>query len=282
MAACTLVYASKIKFVNFDSELKHKKLRCTRIFTPKTYGSEILFGLGVTRMQHESSLSVGTCKLDSRPENSLVRCSSNSGNNDSEDIEMEAKRSKKDLSNSVGMECLLTTICDTTSIAEFKMNLAGFQLYVKRDLVEKNIPSLGPSHHSIQTSTANQIPESNGSAAITSIAVSKTKTSSSSIQRIVDTASDEGLMILQSPKVGLFRRSRTIEGKKTPPPCKEKEEVKEGQVLCYIEQLGGEIPIESDVSGEVIKILREDGEPVGYGDHLIAILPSFPGIKKLQ
>ncbi|XWS11828.1 hypothetical protein CRYUN_Cryun37aG0034500 [Craigia yunnanensis] len=38
----------------------------------------------------------------------------------------------------------------------------------------------------------------------------------------------------------------------------------------------------SDVSGEVIKILREDGDPVGYGDALIALLPSFPGIKKLQ
>lgn len=53
-------------------------------------------------------------------------------------------------------------------------------------------------------------------------------------------------------------------------------------MLCYIEQLGGELPIESDISGEVIKILREDGDPVGYGDALIAILPSFPGIKKLQ
>uniref|UniRef100_A0A3N7EMK9 Lipoyl-binding domain-containing protein n=1 Tax=Populus trichocarpa TaxID=3694 RepID=A0A3N7EMK9_POPTR len=83
-------------------------------------------------------------------------------------------------------------------------------------------------------------------------------------------------------KVGFFRRSRTIKGKRAPPSCKEKQIIKEGQVLCYIEQLGGELPIESDISGEVIKILREDGEPVGYGDALIAILPSFPGIKKLQ
>ncbi|KAI9397627.1 hypothetical protein POPTR_003G061400v4 [Populus trichocarpa] len=66
------------------------------------------------------------------------------------------------------------------------------------------------------------------------------------------------------------------------PNSSEKQIIKEGQVLCYIEQLGGELPIESDISGEVIKILREDGEPVGYGDALIAILPSFPGIKKLQ
>lgn len=74
--------------------------------------------------------------------------------------------------------------------------------------------------------------------------------------------------------------------------------------------------LQSDVSGEVIKILQEDGgmslppfntfhlvvfysvtwsftrlfflsllnmiDSVGYGDALIAVLPSFPGIKKLQ
>ncbi|KAE8667566.1 hypothetical protein F3Y22_tig00112399pilonHSYRG00012 [Hibiscus syriacus] len=79
------------------------------------------------------------------------------------------------------------------------------------------------------------------------------------IQSFLDKDADEGLVILQSPMVGFFRRSRTIKGKRTPPSCKEKQIVKEGQVLCYIEQLGGEIPIESDVSGEVIKILRDDG-----------------------
>ncbi|GAV66379.1 LOW QUALITY PROTEIN: hypothetical protein CFOL_v3_09889 [Cephalotus follicularis] len=50
-------------------------------------------------------------------------------------------------------------------------------------------------------------------------------------------------MIIQSPRV-FFRRSQTIKGKRTSPSCKEKQEVKEGQVLCYIEQLGGEILIE--------------------------------------
>ncbi|XP_010436699.1 PREDICTED: uncharacterized protein LOC104720505 isoform X1 [Camelina sativa] len=57
-------------------------------------------------------------------------------------------------------------------------------------------------------------------------------------------------MILQSPKVGFYRRSKTIKGKRMPSSCKEKDQVKE--------------------------------EPVGYNDALISILPSFPGIKKLQ
>ncbi|XP_010493564.1 PREDICTED: probable serine/threonine-protein kinase DDB_G0282963 isoform X2 [Camelina sativa] len=57
-------------------------------------------------------------------------------------------------------------------------------------------------------------------------------------------------MILQSPKVAFYRRSKTIKGKRMPSSCKEKDQVKE--------------------------------EPVGYNDALISILPSFPGIKKLQ
>lgn len=70
------------------------------------------------------------------------------------------------------------------------------------------------------------------------------------------------------------------------------------------------ISCQSDISGEVVKILKADGgkhlsfinllllftdflfdaflmavmftDPVGYGDALIAVLPSFPGIMKLQ
>ncbi|CAK7356576.1 unnamed protein product [Dovyalis caffra] len=178
----------------------------------------------------------------------------------------------KHIPNSSEIESLVTEICNTTSIAECELKLGGFRLYVRRDLTEKNKP------------TPQLLPASPPPA---SLAVTlKTTTDASDlnggIASFLDGAADEGLTILQSPRVGFFRRSRTIKGKRAPPSCKEKQIVKEGQVLCYIEQLGGELPIESDISGEVIKILREDGEPVGYGDALIAILPSFPGIKKLQ
>lgn len=184
--------------------------------------------------------------------------------------------------NPLEVQSLLTEICETTTIAEFELKLDGFRLYVMRDLDGKNKPPLPPNPPPVNTSSSVDTHDSNGSVTTTSLAISKSKPIQGGIQRLLETASDEGLVILQSPKVGYFRRSRTIKGKRAPPSCKEKQIVKEGQVLCYIEQLGGEIPIESDVSGEVIKILREDGEPVGYGDALIAMLPSFPGIKKLQ
>ncbi|KAG4972619.1 hypothetical protein JHK82_038289 [Glycine max] len=162
------------------------------------------------------------------------------------------------------VEFLLTKLCDTSSIGELDLKLAGFHLHVVRDLTEKTktLPPLIPASVSIINVT--ETPKTNGSVPTTSLAVSKPVDpvpSSGSIQRFLDKAADEGLVIIQSPK---------------------KQNVEEGQVICYIEQLGGELPIESDVSGEVIKILRQDGDPVGYGDALVAILPSFPGIKKLQ
>ncbi|WCJ40597.1 Single hybrid motif superfamily protein [Euphorbia peplus] len=187
--------------------------------------------------------------------------------------------------NSSEVKYLVTEICNTTDVAEFELRLAGFELYVRRDLPEKNKPQSAPAPAplpaALDTDTSTTEPGINGSASSTSLVISKPAPIGRS-QSFLDRATDEGFMILNSPRVGFFRRSRTIKGKRAPPSCKEKQTVKEGQVVCYIEQLGGELPIESDISGEVIKILREDGEPVGFGDALMVILPSFPGIKKLQ
>ncbi|XP_050381804.1 uncharacterized protein LOC126798790 isoform X2 [Argentina anserina] len=182
------------------------------------------------------------------------------------------------------IQSLLTTICDTTSIAEVQLKLGAFRLHVVRELTEtvNTPPPSIPAPVTVSASTPVEAPESNGSVPTQSLAITRLEPSSRDIQTLLDRAADEGLVLIQSPRVGSFRRSRTIKGKRAPPSCKEKQVVKEGQVICYIEQLGGELPIESDVAGEVIKILREDGEPVGYGDALIAVLPSFPGIKKLQ
>jgi len=185
--------------------------------------------------------------------------------------------------NSYEVESLLTTICDTTSVVEFELKLGEFHLHVMRDLTGKVKPAPPPSPAPVSViATAEAPAPANGSVSTLSLAISKPVPPSRGVQIFLEKAADEGLVILKSPRVGFFRRSRTIKGKRAPPSCKEKQMVKEGQVLCCIEQLGGEVPIESDVSGEVIKILRKDGDPVGYDDALIAILPSFPGIKKLQ
>ncbi|KAF6164573.1 hypothetical protein GIB67_025399 [Kingdonia uniflora] len=152
--------------------------------------------------------------------------------------------------------------------------LNGFRLYVTRDLSGKAEPSPSPSSLPVSTAIFLEAPAINGLVSTPSLAISPIASGGES-DMLLDKAKDDGL-------VGYFRRSRLIKKKRLPPSCKEKQVVKEGRVLCYIEVLGGQIPVETEFAGEVIKILRQDGEPVGYGDPLIAILPSFPGIKKLH
>ncbi|KAL7162346.1 hypothetical protein ACSBR2_042763 [Camellia fascicularis] len=193
------------------------------------------------------------------------RCSSKSESvtnleDGSEEVKSSGSTSQL-IPTSYEVEFLVTQICDTTSIAELELKLDGFRLYVSRDLMGNSIPASPPISTPVSVSATVEEPHLNGSVSPPSLAISKLLSSSSRVQTLLDKAADEGLVIIQSPR---------------------KQAVKEGQVLCYIEQLGGEIPVESDISGEVIKILLEDGDPVGYGDALITILPSFPGIKKLQ
>ncbi|XP_047967537.1 biotin carboxyl carrier protein of acetyl-CoA carboxylase isoform X2 [Salvia hispanica] len=271
MAACGIGPSGvKIKNLDFGSA------------RPKLTTLQPLHGLRTPR-----SLQFDGLVLLNRPKKSIVAFRTSA-------IEDAAKASVEDdsketvatdavsplIPNAFEVESLLAILCDTTSIAEFELKLGGFRLHVLRDLAKQSAPPQIPApvtaHAVVETSAAN------GSASSPSLALSVPASAQGGGQSLLDKAADEGLVILQSPRVGNFKRSRTIKGKKAPPSCKEKDEVKEGQVLCYIEQLGGEIPIESDISGEVVKILKRDGEPVGYGDALIAVLPSFPGIKKLQ
>jgi acetyl-CoA carboxylase biotin carboxyl carrier protein len=46
-----------------------------------------------------------------------------------------------------------------------------------------------------------------------------------------------------------------------------------GQVLCIIEAMKLMIEIEADVSGEVVKQLVNNGQPVEYGQSLFSIRP---------
>ncbi|KAD6794557.1 hypothetical protein E3N88_05453 [Mikania micrantha] len=204
---------------------------------------------------------------------------------DSSEVGISSESTSQLTPNASEVESLLADICDTTSIAEFELKLGGFRLYVLRNLAGESTSSPPPVSAPVISANVNPI-DQNGSASSPSLAITKVEPTSGGIQRYLDTAADEGLTIIQSPRVRnnilniyLFNYQLEFFYKKI---CNLKQVVKEGQVICYIEQLGGELPIESDVAGEVIKILREDGDPVGYGDALIAILPSFPGIKKLQ
>ena len=76
--------------------------------------------------------------------------------------------------------------------------------------------------------------------------------------------------VVTSPIVGTFYRAPDPEAD---PFAEIGEMVDEGQTLCIVEAMKLMNDIASEVSGEVLAIFVENGEPVEYGQRLFAIKP---------
>ena len=73
-----------------------------------------------------------------------------------------------------------------------------------------------------------------------------------------------------SPMVGTFYRSPEPDAE---PFVKEEDQVSSGQQLCIVEAMKLMNELESEVSGEVIEILVENGTPVEFGEVLMRVKP---------
>jgi acetyl-CoA carboxylase biotin carboxyl carrier protein len=76
---------------------------------------------------------------------------------------------------------------------------------------------------------------------------------------------------VRSPIVGTFYRASSPDA---PPFVQAGDSVTKGQVLCIIEAMKIMNEIESDASGNIIRILVEDAQPVEYNQPLYLIDPS--------
>jgi acetyl-CoA carboxylase biotin carboxyl carrier protein len=79
---------------------------------------------------------------------------------------------------------------------------------------------------------------------------------------------DAGMFYIKSPIVGTFYKAAS--------PTSDAfvsigDSVEKGTVVCIIEAMKLMNEIESDVSGEIVSILVENGQPVEYGERLFAI-----------
>lgn len=83
-------------------------------------------------------------------------------------------------------------------------------------------------------------------------------------------AAEEELHTVKSPIVGTFYEAP---GPGALPFVKPGDQVAAGQVLCIIEAMKLMNEIEADTSGEVVKVLVNNGQPVEYGQPLFAIRP---------
>jgi biotin carboxyl carrier protein len=186
-----------------------------------------------------------------------------------------------------GFEALVLEVCDETQIAELKLKVGDFEMQLKRNIGATKAPlsNISPvtpppiptKPMNVSTSAAPPTPPPNPSEKTSPFRnVSLRK---SSKLAALEASGSNAYVLVSSPTIGKFRSGRTVKEKRQPPICKEGDVIKEGQVIGYVEQLGTELPVKSDVGGEVLKILFNDGDAVGYGDALVAILPSFHGIE---
>ena len=83
--------------------------------------------------------------------------------------------------------------------------------------------------------------------------------------------STEDLHLVKSPIVGTYYESPSPG---TEAFVKVGTHVETGKVLCIVEAMKLMNEIESDVTGEVIRIFVENGQPVEYGQPLFGIRPS--------
>jgi acetyl-CoA carboxylase biotin carboxyl carrier protein len=81
----------------------------------------------------------------------------------------------------------------------------------------------------------------------------------------------EDLHIIKSPIVGTFYAASSPGAA---PFVKPGDAIQPGQVVCIIEAMKLMNEIEADVSGELVRTLVENGQPVEYGQGLFAIRPA--------
>ncbi len=81
-------------------------------------------------------------------------------------------------------------------------------------------------------------------------------------------AEEEDLHIVKSPIVGTFYAAPDP---KAPPYVQVGDPVKPGQVLCIVEAMKLMNEIESEVAGQIVKILVQNAQPVEYGEGLFGI-----------
>lgn len=83
-------------------------------------------------------------------------------------------------------------------------------------------------------------------------------------------AAQEGLVEIKSPIVGTFYSAPSPE---SAPFVKLNDAIQQGTVLCIVEAMKLMNEIEAEVSGTIVEILVENGQPVEYDQPLFLVKP---------
>ncbi len=149
----------------------------------------------------------------------------------------------------------LIDLGEMKGLAEFEIEKAGVRVRIKyaRDVAVTQVVAPPPA-----SGASNPTPRSSPA------------TSSAPPPSEID-VQDKNLFQVKSPIVGTFYASSDPN---SPPFVKVGDHVKPGQVLCIVEAMKLMNEIESDVEGEIVKVLVENSQAVEYGEPLFSIRTS--------
>ena len=155
----------------------------------------------------------------------------------------------------------LVEIISTRNVNEFEMERAGIKIRISKNQPAAQVApapapviALGPPAVGGGTAAASPQPAPTATAASVEPAE----------------AEEEGLLLVKSPMVGTFYSAPSPEA---PAYIKAGDEVVSGKVLCIVEAMKLMNEIESEVSGTVVKVYPENGQPVEFGETLFSIRP---------
>ena len=145
----------------------------------------------------------------------------------------------------------LIDVISEKDIQEFELERAGTRVRIRRGVPAPSAPPGSP-------------------AASTPPAASQPAPSSPRQEPVLAARPEpaEDLHVIKSPIVGTFYRSP---GPGNEPFVAIGAQIEKGTVVAIIEAMKLMNEIESDVAGEIVKIMVDDGQPVEYGEQLFAV-----------
>jgi acetyl-CoA carboxylase biotin carboxyl carrier protein len=163
---------------------------------------------------------------------------------------------------------LLTTL-DQTAIAELTLKSEDFELTIRREIANPQAglatafvggPVLTPAPITPVTPTLS--PDA-GVSPVAPVTPSPTTPPT-------PPPGDRKLLEITSPMVGTFYRAPAPD---EPPFVDTGDRIRSGQTVCIIEAMKLMNELESEVAGEIVEILVQNGQPVEYGQVLMRVNP---------
>ncbi|GAB4328556.1 MAG: acetyl-CoA carboxylase biotin carboxyl carrier protein [Leptolyngbyaceae cyanobacterium] len=167
----------------------------------------------------------------------------------------------------------LLTAINQMDIAELTLKSDDFELTVRRGL-RADEQLLTSGLHRIAGAEAGlpgTLPATVPVAPPTSVEAKPPEGGSPSVPAAFPPTNDRRWTEILSPMVGTFYRAPAPD---EPPFVDVGDRIRVGQTVCIIEAMKLMNEIESEVAGEVIEILVQNGEPVEYNQPLMRIAPA--------